>query len=121
MLEFLNSTKHQSKNLKDVLIQHPFYLYLKERAGVGHMHVLFFESQFNPKTYFLAFNQYGVFYHSRIKTYKLFMRILNESLYLGSLKHESEITLEQQMVVYFLIKLGFHMIRDQRANYVTCS
>ena len=49
------------------------------------------------------------------------MRILNESLYLGSLKHESEITLEQQMVVYFLLKLGFHMIRDQRANYVTCS
>jgi len=61
MLEFLNSTKHQSKNLKDVLIQHPFYLYPKERAGVGHMHVLFFESQFNPKTYFLAFNQYEEF------------------------------------------------------------
>ena len=79
MLEFLNSTKHQSKNLKDVLIQHPFYLYPKERAGVGHMHVLFFESQFNPKTYFLAFNQYGVF--SNLGTILFFFSIIQESRY----------------------------------------
>ena len=87
-----------------------------------------FESQFNPKNHSLAFNQYG----SVSDLVTLHLSINQESSNkinyeisqwktTGFLKHKSEITSEQQIFKYLLLKLGFHMIRGQRTNYVTCS
>lgn len=90
------------------------------------------ESQFNPKNHSLEFNQYGSVSDLLIYLGTLHLSINQESsnkiiyeisewITTGFLTHKSEITSEQQIFEYLLLKLGFHMIRGQRTNYVTCS